>query len=71
MFCLQTSGIHVTCIKIIKFRYSKEFGFTIQGRDIIVDDIRVRAVGLTDKDSGQDLEIADSKIPDCKIVNQI
>ncbi|OXA58883.1 5-oxoprolinase [Folsomia candida] len=48
-------------------RYSKEFGFTIQGRDIIVDDIRVRAVGLTDKDSGQDLEIADSKIPDCKI----
>lgn len=27
------------------YRYQREFGFTIQGRVIVVDDIRVRGVG--------------------------
>ena len=29
------------------FRYKREFGFTIEGRPIIIDDIRVRGVGKT------------------------
>ncbi|XP_060532261.1 5-oxoprolinase isoform X2 [Cylas formicarius] len=31
-------------------RYQTEFGFVIQGRDVIVDDIRVRGVGKSDVD---------------------
>ena len=27
------------------FRYQREFGFTIEGRVIVVDDIRVRGIG--------------------------
>lgn len=32
-------------ISLYIFRYETEFGFTIPNRDIIIDDIRVRAVG--------------------------
>ncbi len=31
-------------------RYQREFGFTISGRPIIVDDIRVRGIGKTELD---------------------
>ncbi|KAJ8938505.1 hypothetical protein NQ318_005169 [Aromia moschata] len=32
-------------------RYKSEFGFTIQKRDVIIDDIRVRGVGRSDLDT--------------------
>ena len=35
---------------IVCFRYQREFGFTISGRPIIVDDIRVRGIGKTELD---------------------
>lgn len=29
------------------YRYQNEFGFTLADRDVIVDDVRVRGVGLS------------------------
>ena len=37
-------------------RYKTEFGFTLQNRVVLVDDIRVRGVGCTDLDMFQDQE---------------
>ncbi|XP_076810904.1 5-oxoprolinase-like [Clavelina lepadiformis] len=34
-------------LQTFQARYKKEFGFTIPGRDIIVDDVRVRGIGLS------------------------
>ena len=41
------------------FRYQREFGFTISGRPIIVDDIRVRGVGKTVLDLDSPIKQAD------------
>ena len=41
------------------FRYQREFGFTISGRPIIVDDIRVRGVGKTVLDLDSPVKQAD------------
>lgn len=41
-----------------RLRYQKEFGFTIPERKIIVDDIRIRAVGKSGVDSGEKLEVS-------------
>ena len=35
----------VLWVKLFFFRYHTEFGFTLPGRPIIVDDIRIRGVG--------------------------
>ena len=35
-------------------RYKTEFGFTLQNRSVLVDDVRVRGVGCTDLDTDLD-----------------
>lgn len=40
-------------------RYKQEFGFTIPGRDIIVDDVRVRCVGKSERLTEDDLPLAE------------
>ncbi|XP_033626321.1 5-oxoprolinase-like isoform X1 [Asterias rubens] len=44
----KTSCCHGDFEGAFNARYKREFGFTIPGRSIIVDDIRVRGVGKTD-----------------------
>ena len=45
-------------------RYQKEFGFTLEGRSIIVDDVRVRGCGKSKTPEEKDIEVADSPIPE-------
>ena len=33
------------CETSLFFRYKTEFGFTLQDRDVVVDDVRVRGIG--------------------------
>ena len=40
-------------------RYKREFGFVISGREIIVDDLRVRGVGKSHIDLDQPIAEAD------------
>ncbi|KAL1431637.1 hypothetical protein MTO96_013756 [Rhipicephalus appendiculatus] len=44
-------------------RYKREFGFVLQGRNIIVDDIRVRAVGRTCLPESECLDLGEEKSP--------
>ena len=49
-------------------RYKTEFGFTLQNRSVLVDDIRVRGVGCTDLDIdldeiGHDDDITEGPAP--------
>lgn len=44
----SSSTKHGDFLKTFMERYKSEFGFTIQHRDIIVDDIRVRGIGKSD-----------------------
>jgi hypothetical protein len=52
-------------------RYKNEFGFTLSSRDILVDDVRVRGVGVSQlpadvaPPSGNDVEPTPEKVSDC------
>lgn len=46
IFCSQYyAQCLMIMISIFQFRYKREFGFIIDNREIIVDDIRVRGIG--------------------------
>lgn len=65
LMCLPTDGAsgtkHGDFITTFVNRYQSEFGFTIEKRDIIVDDIRVRGVGKSDLDKEIELEISNEQ----------
>ena len=44
-------------------RYQTEFGFTLQNRSVLVDDVRVRGVGCTDFSKEEDLTESQTKSP--------
>ena len=44
-------------------RYQTEFGFTLQNRSVLVDDVRVRGVGCTDFSKEEDLPESQTKSP--------
>ena len=51
------------CISPLNYRYQKEFGFTIKGRHIIIDDIRVRGFGQCVSLEEQEIEKATGEAP--------
>lgn len=51
---------HGDFIRTFVKRYQSEFGFVIQGRSVIVDDIRVRGIGKTDLQ--QEIELQGSEL---------
>lgn len=57
----EPSPQHGDFLKTFVERYKSEFGFVIQKRDVIVDDIRVRGIGKTDLH--QEKEIQASELP--------
>lgn len=57
----EASPKHGDFLKTFVERYKSEFGFVIQKRDIVVDDIRVRGIGKTDLH--QEKEIQRSELP--------
>ncbi|XP_022911129.2 5-oxoprolinase isoform X1 [Onthophagus taurus] len=66
LMCLSTDG---DFLKTFLNRYQTEFGFTIQNRNVIIDDIRVRGIGKTLLDEDREHPITEVKpIPE-KIVN--
>ncbi|XP_057652765.1 5-oxoprolinase isoform X1 [Diorhabda carinulata] len=52
----NTSPKHGDFMKSFLDRYQTEFGFVIQGRVIMVDDIRVRGIGRSDLEGEQEIE---------------
>lgn len=44
-------------------RYQKEFGFTLEGRNVIVDDVRVRGCGKSKTPEEQDIQVAENSDP--------
>lgn len=59
----KTSTKHGDFLKTFVNRYQTEFGFTIQNRSVIVDDIRVRGIGksLLEQDVGQETATIEPK----------
>ncbi|XP_037952130.1 5-oxoprolinase-like [Teleopsis dalmanni] len=52
-------------------RYRSEFGFVLQNRSIIVDDIRVRGLGINDTPPELPIGVADNKTPQPETYTQI
>ncbi len=58
-----------SCICSFVSRYKQEFGFTLTGRPIIVDDIRVRGVGKSQVDMDNPIPESGGKPPRIETVS--
>nr|CAI5830272.1 unnamed protein product [Callosobruchus analis] len=75
LMCAPLKGVdqgtkHGDFVKPFIERYKSEFGFTIQDRSIIVDDIRVRGIGKSDVEEEKLIEVS-TEAPTPKSVTKV
>ena len=58
-----TSSEFPTYLDAFLHRYRTEFGFVLQNRDILVDDVRVRGIGKTGFENEAEINSAASESP--------
>ena len=59
LMCSSEAGKESDFMSAFIKRYQTEFGFTLQNRAVLVDDVRVRGVGCTDFGSEADIALSD------------
>ncbi len=57
-----TSSEFPTFLDSFLHRYKTEFGFVLQNRDVLVDDVRVRGIGKTEFETSDQVESADEPV---------
>ena len=58
-----TSPEFPTFLESFLQRYQAEFGFVLQNRDVLVDDVRVRGIGKTEFQNESESEFATDEVP--------
>jgi 5-oxoprolinase (ATP-hydrolysing) len=61
MTCLDRTSPNLSYSEVFVANYRREYGFELKDRAILIDDIRVRAIGKSDVALGKVIETSDSK----------